>query len=196
MASVKRHGLLSALQAEGRLWSLWCGALQVWWYVGGCFPQLAVHDLAKNETKSVKTNRNMPGITVMAQVHSFPLLAWHMLHAKAPNVNTDDGQSIDMHEVALHRAQDITGNVWTGHRDGYVRVWGEASHNPVCAPYRAMHSDITCAQSPSILFPSYFLLEIQGLSHAHSCHAHRPMSLHYAPPQNCSIPERCMRRST
>ena len=43
--------------------------------------------------------------------------------------------------------QDITGNVWTGHRDGYVRVWGEASHNPVCAPFRATHSDIKCGSS-------------------------------------------------
>jgi hypothetical protein len=45
-----------------------CNAWQVWWYVGGCFSQLAVHNLANNETKSVKTNRNMPGIIVMAQV--------------------------------------------------------------------------------------------------------------------------------
>ncbi|BDA45524.1 probable serine/threonine-protein kinase CTR1 at C-terminar half [Coccomyxa sp. Obi] len=79
---------------------------QVWWYVGGCLPQLAVHNLAKNETIAVKTNQNMPGILVMAQ--------------------------------------DITGNVWTAHKDGYVRVWSEGSHHPVCAPFRAMHSDVTC----------------------------------------------------
>lgn len=62
--------------------------MQVWWYVGGCFTsELAVHNLAKNETKAVKTNRNMPAVTVMAQVldklfisqhlHGCPHACWH-----------------------------------------------------------------------------------------------------------------------
>ena len=41
--------------------------------------------------------------------------------------------------------QDIHGDVWTGHKDGYVRIWSESSYNPVCPPFKAMHSDIRCA---------------------------------------------------
>lgn len=34
--------------------------------------------------------------------------------------------------------------MWTGHKDGYVRIWSESSHNPVCPAFKAMHSDIRC----------------------------------------------------
>lgn len=37
------------------------------------------------------------------------------------------------------------GHVWTGHVGGYVRVWGEASRNPICPFLRAFHSDVRCA---------------------------------------------------
>lgn len=36
------------------------------------------------------------------------------------------------------------GHVWTGHASGYVRVWGEASRNPICPLLRAFHSDVRC----------------------------------------------------
>ena len=42
----------------------------------------------------------------------------------------------------LLRAQDASGDVWTGHRDGHVRVWSEASCRPVCQPKRVFHSDV------------------------------------------------------
>ena len=44
--------------------------------------------------------------------------------------------------LTMWEMQDIHGNVWTGHKDGYVRLWSESSHNPVCPPFKAMHSDI------------------------------------------------------
>lgn len=44
--------------------------------------------------------------------------------------------------------QDANGDVWSGHRDGYVRVWSELSCRPVCQAKRVFHSDIRRALPP------------------------------------------------
>ena len=36
-----------------------------------------------------------------------------------------------IHMLTNMETQDIHGDVWTGHKDGYVRIWSEVSHNPV-----------------------------------------------------------------
>ena len=43
--------------------------VQVWWYHAGlCFGRLAVHNVATSETKPIAVSKQMPAVTVMAQV--------------------------------------------------------------------------------------------------------------------------------
>ncbi|KAK9845513.1 hypothetical protein WJX81_008391 [Elliptochloris bilobata] len=63
-----------------------------------------------------------------------------------------DLASGEMAEVAKARAMPAVtalalcpaGHVWTGHAGGYMRVWSEASRNPICPILRAFHSDVGC----------------------------------------------------
>lgn len=49
--------------------------------------------------------------------------------------------------------QAVSGDVWTGHRDGYVRVWSEQSRRPVCQAKRVFHSDIKCVPRALMTHP-------------------------------------------
>ena len=132
---------------------------KVWWYCSGlCFGRLAVHNVATSETKAIPASQQMPAVMVMAQVsssHCFAsICAQHLCqHCGAtvtagtfsPSLLTGGGVLLKAWEQSGWWLQDIHGDVWTGHKDGYVRIWSESSYNPVCPLFKAMHSDIRCA---------------------------------------------------
>ena len=117
-----------------------------------------MHNVATSETKAIPASQQMPAVMVMAQVsssHCFAsICAQHLCqHCGAtvtagtfsPSLLTGGGVLLKAWEQSGWWLQDIHGDVWTGHKDGYVRIWSESSYNPVCPLFKAMHSDIRCA---------------------------------------------------
>ena len=121
-----------------------------------------MHNVATSETKAIPASQQMPAVVVMAQVsaeHCFASTCVLCLCQHFGGTVNAGTFSASLLSILLpgsripHKAweesgqwlQDIHGDVWTGHKDGYVRIWSESSYNPVCPLFKAMHSDIRCA---------------------------------------------------
>ena len=84
-----------------------------------------------------------------------PLLGRLQVHDLASGETAEVAKARAMPAVTA-LALCAAGHVWTGHVGGYVRVWGEASRNPICPFLRAFHSDVRWApgRTPLRCLPS------------------------------------------
>jgi len=71
-----------------------------------------------------------------------PLLGRLRVHDLASGATAEVVKARAMPAVTALALSGAAGRVWTGHAGGYMRVWGEASRNPICPLLRAFHSDV------------------------------------------------------